>query len=97
MLPAIWAALTSALGWLVRSQIGRWLAIGLTALGIQFVATEALLDPLIAYIQSNVGGSAGAATAWLGFFNVDRYVTLILSAYVAAASVSFTLQRIRTP
>lgn len=95
MITAIWAALTSALGWLVRSQIGRWLSIGLTALGLQFVATEAVLDPLVSYIEANVAGAGGAAVAWLGFFNVDRYITLILSAYVAAASVSVAIQRIR--
>ena len=96
-MPVIWAALTSAFGWLVRSQIGRWIVIALGAIGIQFVATEALLDPLIAHISSNVGGGVGAATAWLGFFNVDRYVTLILSAYAAAASLGFAMQRIARP
>lgn len=97
ILGAIWAALTAALGWLVRSQLGRWIAIGLAALGIQFAVTEAVMDPLIDYINANASGGVGAATAWFGFFNVDRYVTLIISAYAAAAAVGFGLQRIRRP
>lgn len=94
---AIWAALTAALGWLVRSQIGRWIAIALAAIGIEFAVSEAVMDPLFDYINANAGAGVGAATAWFGFFNVDRYVTLILSAYAAAAAVGFGLQRVRRP
>lgn len=97
MLTGIWAAMIAALGWLVRSQIGRWVAIALTALGIQFAMTEGVMDPLIAYISAQAGGGVGAATEWLGFFNVDRYITLILSAYAAAAAMSFAVQRIQRP
>jgi Protein of unknown function (DUF2523) len=96
-MPAIWAALTSALGWLVRSQIGRWVLIGLGALGIQFAVTEGVVDPLIEHITANVAGAGGAAAAWLGFFNVDRYITLILSAYAAAAATGFVVQKVRAP
>lgn len=90
----IWGAATSAFGWLVRSQIGRWLGIGMIALGIQFAVTEGVMDPLIQYVTSNASGGAGAATAWFGFFNIDRYITLILSAYAAAAAVGFAVQRV---
>jgi hypothetical protein len=95
VLGAIWAALTAALGWLVRSQIGRWIAIALAAIGIQFAVTEGVMYPLIDYIASNASGGVGAATQWFGFFNVDRYITLILSAYASAAAVGFVAQRVR--
>lgn len=97
LLAGIWGAATAAFGWLVRSQIGRWLAIGLTALGIQFAVSEGVLTPLVNYINSNASGGVGAATAWFGFFNVDRYITLIVSAYAAAAAIGFSIQRIRRP
>lgn len=90
----IWAAATAAFGWLIRSQIGRWVMIALAAIGIQFAVTEGVMDPLIQYITAQAGGGVGEATAWFGFFNVDRYITLILSAYASAASVGFVAQRI---
>jgi hypothetical protein len=95
ILAGIWQAATAAFGWLVRSQIGRWLAIGLAALGIQFAVTEGVMTPLIEYINANASGGVGAATVWLGFFNVDRYISLIVSAYAAAAAVGFVAQRVR--
>lgn len=94
---AIWSAATAAFGWLIRSQIGRWAAIALAALGIQFAVSEGVMTPLINYINANASGGVGAATAWFGFFNVDRYISLIVSAYAAAAAVGFSLQRIRRP
>lgn len=93
-LAAIWAAGTAAFGWLIRSQIGRWVMIALAAVGIQFAITEGIMDPLIQYITSQAGAGVGEATAWFGFFNVDRYVTLVLSAYAAAVSVEFVVKRI---
>jgi hypothetical protein len=94
-LAGIWGAATAAFGWLVRSQIGRWVMIALAALGIEFAVTEGVVDPLIDYISATAGAGVGDATAWFGFFNVDRYVTLILSAYAAAAAVGFVAQRVR--
>jgi hypothetical protein len=95
LLGAIWSAATAAFGWLIRSQIGRWLAIGLTSLGIQFAVSEGVMTPLINYINANASGGVGAATVWLGFFNVDRYISLIISAYASASAVGFIAQRIR--
>lgn len=97
ILAAIWSAATSAFGWLIRSQIGRWAAIALTALGIQFAVTEGVMTPLVNYVNANAAGGVGVATVWFGFFNVDRYISLIISAYAAAAAVGFVAQRVRAP
>ncbi len=95
ILAGIWGACVAAFNWLIRSQIGRWVAIALAALGIEFAVSEGVMDPLIDYIATQAGQGVGDATQWFGFFNVDRYITLILSAYAAAAAVGFVAQRVQ--
>lgn len=91
----IWTAFTKAGNWLVTSRIGHWIAIALGAVGLNFVAQEALIDPVLDVIKSNLQGGPGMAVQWFGFFNVDKYITLILSAYAARGATGWAIKRMK--
>lgn len=85
---ALWAALVAVLGNMVRSQIGFWIASALGAFGLHLVAQEFVVSPALAEIQSHLNGLPATGLAWLAHLKVDRVVTILLSAYAAAASLS---------
>lgn len=79
IITAIWAGLSRVLS----TKAGAWIATALAALGISFVTSEALLDPVLGMVQSSFGGIPGQVAQWVGVLNFDRYVSIILSAYAA--------------
>lgn len=87
-MPAIWAALTVVLGNLVKSQIGFWIAAGLAAFGLQLAAHEFVLEPGLQAIQDAASGMGADALAWFRYLRGDRFITIVLSAYVVASSFS---------
>lgn len=80
-------AIGAFLSRVVASRIGYWILAALTFFGLQFVATEFVADPLLAQIQAAFAGAPAEILEWLAFLNVDKYITMILSAYAAAAAV----------
>jgi type III secretory pathway component EscR len=97
-LAPVWAALIAALGWLVRTQIGFWIASALAAYGLSLVAQNFVVTPVMASIQSQMAGLGGNVTAWMAYLQVDKMLTTIISAYAAAASFSsIRLARKATP
>lgn len=79
----------------VASRIGHWVAIALAFLGIQWAATQFVVDPLLNQIQQAFAGAPAEIVQWLAFLNVDTYITMILSAHAAAASVGALRMRKR--
>jgi len=90
-LPLI-AGLPWILSWLSRlifSRLGAWIVAGLVYLGVylgtQNIVVEPLLDQIRAYGE---GAPSGAVAEWMAFLNIDRSITMVLSAYAAAFAVS---------
>lgn len=91
---AILAGLVAAFGRLFASKLGLWVASALAVLGLQFVATEALVEPILQQIQGMAGGIGGQAAQWFGVVNIDKYITIVLSAHtVGAAKRAFLARR----
>ena len=86
-MPAFLAPLLAAIGALfsrvIATRAGQWIATALAALGISYVTTEAVLDPIIGLVQSSFGGVGATAAQWMGVMNIDKYVSIVLSAYTA--------------
>lgn len=80
-------AIGAFLSRVVASRIGYWVLAAMAFFGIQFMATEFVADPLLAEIKAGFAGAPADILEWLAFLNVDTYVTMILSAYAAAAAV----------
>ncbi len=82
----MWGPLLAGLSRLMGTRLGQWILSALAFLGINFLTQEFAVDPMLNKIKATFAGAPGDIVAWLGFLNVDKYVTLILSAYATAAA-----------
>lgn len=82
----MWGPLLAGLSRLVGTRLGQWVLSALAFLGINFITQKFAVDPILGQIKSSIAGAPGEIVAWLGYLNVDKYVTLILSAYATAAA-----------
>lgn len=81
-MPVLVAWLVSALGVMIRSRIGPWIAQALLFLGISYGVQKFAVGPLIAQIHDYVtSAAAGALLSSLGIIRFDQSVSIILSAY----------------
>ena len=79
------AAVMAALSRLFASRLGIWLATALGALGLSLATQEVAMGPIMNMVQSSAAGIPAQLAQWLGVLNVDRYITMVLSAFTAGA------------
>lgn len=84
----LWAVLSSVLGRLVSTRLGFWIAAALGTLGLQLAVQQVAVGPAIDMVQTNFSGMPSDLVAWVSYLNVDKFVTIVLSAYAAAATLS---------
>src|SRR4051812_33175259 len=92
-MPALAAWIGAAISFIFNSQIGRWIVSALLFLGLELGTQKAVTGPMLAYMQSATSGLPASAVGWLAFFNVDRYITIIMSAYATAGVGRVLLKR----
>lgn len=92
-MPAIIAWVVAGLARIVATRIGMWIVSGLVFLGLELGTQKVVLGPVLTQLQSVSSGLAGDAAGWLAFFNVDRYLSIIISAYGAAAAKGVILRK----
>lgn len=93
----MWGWITAAgnlFALIMKSRIGGWIVAGLIWLGISITTYKFGVQPFTAAISNMLGG-AGFLVNWMGFFGVDKAVTIVLSAIAAkyatgAAKVALT-------
>ncbi|MCF3498206.1 MAG: DUF2523 domain-containing protein [Stenotrophomonas sp.] len=90
----MWAPLLAGLSRLFGTRLGQWILSALAFLGINFITQKFAVDPLLGQIKASVSGAPGDIVAWLGYLNVDKYVTLVLSAYATAAAAGALKMRL---
>lgn len=76
------------------SRVGQWVLTALLFLGIQFGSQKFVVEPLRAAIQSSFSGLDSQSLAWMAYLNVDRAITIVLSAFASAAGSRMVLKRI---
>lgn len=91
----MWGPLLAGLSRLFGTRVGQWILSALAFLGLNFVAQEFAVTPLLDQIKGSINGAPGDILAWVGFLNVDKYVTLILSAYATAAAAGALKMRMK--
>lgn len=64
--------IANAVGFLVRI---------LVAFGLNIILIQPAIDTIMALLRGQFGILPEVAAEWVGFFNLDRYIGLILSAY----------------
>lgn len=82
-LAAAIAGLWAAFSRLLATRLGQWIATAAFALGINFVTSEAVIEPVKSLVIGALGGVPAAVAQWAGVMNFDKYLTIILSAYAA--------------
>lgn len=79
--------LFAGLSRLFSTRLGTWVAGAMLFLGIELVASNFVVGPLLDEVIGAFAGLPGDMAAWLAFLNVDRYITIVASAYATAASI----------
>lgn len=91
--PAVVGWIVAGISRIFATRLGGWAAAALAFLGLQWATHSFVMAPVIGQVQAAIGGAGGDAVAWLGFFNLDRYITIILSAYAVASGKRAFLRR----
>ena len=82
------------LAWLSRLmmlKLGVWIVGAMVYLGIYFGTQSFLVEPLMDQILSVAEGTfTGDVAKWVAFLNVDKFFTMVTSAYTAAGAISAT-------
>lgn len=84
----VWAILSAVLGRLVATRLGFWIAAALATLGLQIAVQSFAVGPAIDLVQTRFAGMPSDLLAWVAYLNVDKFITVVLSAYTAAATLS---------
>ena len=64
----------------------------LVAFGLNIVIVEPAIEAVMSIMTNQFGVLPQAAADWIGFFNLDRYVGLVLSAYAIVQTANFILK-----
>ena len=91
-MPAVFALLTRALGWLVASSIGQWVIKALLGLGIGLAVTKLGLPELKSYLVSHASGLGTFLLECFGAIGGDVVFTMIISSTVAAVTGNVVLK-----
>lgn len=91
-MPALIAWFVAGLSRLFASRLGMWITSALVFLGLELGTQTVVVQPILAQIQATASGLPADAAGWMAFFNIDRYITILLSAY-AAGGVKTVLRR----
>lgn len=79
-----------AIGGLLLQIVGSMVGRALIALGMSYVTYRGLntgIDWLLAQIQSNMGSMDSKVLQFLGYMWVDKAISMLFSAYAAAALI----------
>lgn len=77
--------------WIARifaSRIGQWIVSALVFLGLSIGTEQAVIGPFRDSIAATWAGMGGNVAAGLAYINVDKFITIILSAMTARATLS---------
>lgn len=78
----------------VFTRVGQWAIALLASLGLALGTQTVVMDPLLDKVGQGFAGIPPEVAQWLGFLNVDVYVSIVLSAYVGAAIKSVLLKKV---
>ena len=87
-------AVSIALAWLSRLlmlKAGLWVAGAMVSLGIYWGTQSFLIEPLMDRVLLLAQDTlVGPVAQWAAFLNVDKFFTMIFSAYTASAAIIAT-------
>lgn len=82
----MWGALTKALSRMFGTKAGQWVLSILSFLGIYWASSEFVVGPFLDAVKNSLNGAPVELINTLAYIRIDQYVTIVLSAYAAAAA-----------
>jgi hypothetical protein len=92
LLPALLTFLFTALRIFVVANIVGFILRVMVAFGLNIVLIEPAVSTIMGILSGQMGVLPPVAAAWTGFFNLDRYVGLIISAIGIQQAANFILK-----
>lgn len=90
-------AIGSLFGKIIATRLGQWIVGALIFLGIEFAVSNLAVQPLMDQMTQVASGLPGEALQWARVFKIDVYVSIILSAYAAAAAGKMSMRKKAAP
>jgi len=88
------AALMGGLSTLFASRLGQWIGTALLFLGIGFATQQLAVQPILDYLAAGFSGLPATVVQWVAFLNIDKYCSIVASAYLAAAGKRVILRKL---
>lgn len=92
VLPQVAAFFFAALRVFMLANLVGLIVRVLVAFGINFVLIEPAIETVMGILAGKFDVLPDVAAQWVGFFNLDRYIGLILSAYGIQQTANFILK-----
>jgi hypothetical protein len=92
-MPALIAWIVAAISTAFSSRIGQWCVSALVFLGLELAVNSFAVGPILDQIKAVAMGLPADALGWVAFFNLDKYITIVLSAMAVGAGKSAILRR----
>jgi hypothetical protein len=84
----VWIAfLVAGVSRIFATRLGSWLVSAMLFLGLSWGTTAVSMVGIKALVASKIAGLSGPALDWAVFFNIPQYLSIVISAYGAAAAV----------
>jgi len=96
-MPVIIVALVGLLWDVARAVLPSIVGKILITLGLTWATTTLLLPDLVGFVQSHTSGMPSSAISFFAYINVDKAITMILSAGVARTAGKAVLSRKTAP
>lgn len=75
------AALVGAFSRLVATRAGMWVVSVLGFLGLSLAVQGVAMGPIMDQVAAHMQGVGGDLASWMGVLQLDRYVSVTLSAF----------------
>ena len=96
--PIIIAPLLAGIGTMLSrlffTQGGRWAIALLASLGLALTTQTFVMGPIMDRASEGFTQLPPNVAQWLGYLNVDKYVSIVISAYVGSGIKSVILRRV---
>lgn len=94
-MPVFVVWIIEACTWLITTQLGRILLLGMAWFGVNYVTLRVVLDPVISVLNGSLDGASSGASgsilsfmwAWMLVLKFPGALNMVVSAYVTKVAV----------
>lgn len=79
---------------LAAAKAGLFVASVLAFIGIEFATQNYVVEPILQTVRNLTGQLPSGAAEWVGFFQFDKYLSIIFSAHTVRSGRDFFLKKV---